>query len=53
VETVIASFEEMHCSVAQSQLGILKRSSSKSPQLSSEREQGNGAVENKHLGSRN
>lgn len=48
-ETAIASFEEMQCSVAQLQLGSLKRSSSKSPQLSCEREQGNGAVENKHL----
>lgn len=36
-ETVIVKFEEMHCSVAQPQLGILKSSSSKSPQLSPER----------------
>lgn len=48
-EITIASFEEMQCSVAQLQLGSLKRSSSKSLQLSSEREKGNGAVENKHL----
>jgi len=52
-EIVIASFQEMYCSIAQPQVRISKRSSSKSPQLSSERQQGNGAVENKHLESRN